>query len=169
MEDGVGDQDPILAAAQGGQNEQNGEDDRAMRDYVMPRMDSNVSPIQLPTIVANNFEIKSHVFQMLTMMGQFGGLPSKDPNKHLRNFDQICSTFKINGATDNAIRLMIFHFSLKDQAKAWYDSLAPGSITTWDELSKVFLSKYFPPGKAAQLMNEIYEFSQFESKSLYKA
>ena len=78
----------------------------------MPRVDQNISPIQLPMINANNFEIKSHVFQMLTMMRQFGGKPTDDPNVHLRNFDQICSTFKINMASDNAIQLRIFPFSL---------------------------------------------------------
>ncbi|KAK2644347.1 hypothetical protein Ddye_019542 [Dipteronia dyeriana] len=90
MEDGFRDQDPILATAQRGKNEQNGEDGRAMRDYVRPRVDPNISLIQLPTIVVNNFEIIVNVFQMLTMMGQFSGFPSEDPNGHLRNFDQIC-------------------------------------------------------------------------------
>ncbi|KAK4853698.1 hypothetical protein QYF36_013169 [Acer negundo] len=139
-----------------------------MRDYVMPRVNQNLSPIQLPVINSNNFEIKSHVFQQLAMMGLFGGKPTDDPNEHLRNFDQVCSTFKVNGALDDAIRLRVFPFSLKDRAKTWYDNLAPRSIAHWDVLAQAFLSKYFPLGRAAQLMNEIYAFSQFETESLYE-
>ena len=156
MEREILNQDSMPPTAQEGQHEQFGENDRVMRDYVMPMVDQNMLPIQLPTINANNFEIKSYVFQMLAMMGQFSGMPTEDPNTHLRNFDQICSTFRINGASDNAIRLRIFSFSLKDRAKAWYDGLTSSSVTVWDELAQAFLSKYFPLGRAAQLMNEIH-------------
>ncbi|KAK1586823.1 hypothetical protein Q3G72_006443 [Acer saccharum] len=124
MDKGALDKNLILAVAQGGQerqnkqNEQIMEDERVIRDYVKPRVDQNISPIQLPMINANNFEIKSHVFQMLAMIGQFGGKPTNDPNAYLRNFDQIFSTFKINGASKNVIQLRIFPFLLKDRAKA---------------------------------------------------
>ncbi|KAM6559046.1 hypothetical protein CsatA_028285 [Cannabis sativa] len=50
---------------------------------------------------------------------QFGRLPSEDPNMHLFNFEELCQTFKMNGVSDDAIRLRLFPFSLRERAKTW--------------------------------------------------
>ena len=71
--------------------------------------------------------------------------------------------------TDDAIRLRLFPFSLRDKAKVWLNSLPPGIITTWEELAQKFLAKYFPPAKTAKLRNDITTFIQFEGESLYEA
>ncbi|XP_020271670.1 uncharacterized protein LOC109846842 [Asparagus officinalis] len=75
----------------------------------------------------------------------------------------------MNGVSDDAIKLRLFPFSLRDKARPWLQSLPPGSITTWDQLSEAFLTKYFPPSKTAQLRNQITTFTQKESESLYDA
>nr|ABD63156.1 Retrotransposon gag protein [Asparagus officinalis] len=75
----------------------------------------------------------------------------------------------MNGVSDDAIKLRLFPFSLRDKARAWLQSLPPGSITTWDQLSEAFLAKYFPPSKTAQLRNQITTFTQKEGESLYDA
>ncbi|KAK4837113.1 hypothetical protein QYF36_002908 [Acer negundo] len=72
-------------------------------------------------------------------------------------------------ASDDVIQLRVFPFSLKDRAKTWYDNLAPRSFAYWDVFAQAFISKYFPPEIVAQLMNEIHEFFQFETESLYEA
>ena len=82
---------------------------------------------------------------------------------------EICDTFKHNGVTDDAIRLRLFPFSLRDKAKVWLNSLPPSIITTWEELAQKFLVKYFPPVKTAKLRNDITTFIQFEGESLYEA
>ena len=87
----------------------------------------------------------------------------------LQFFFKICDTFKQNGVSDNAIRLRLFPFSLRDKAKEWLNSLPVGTITTWDGLAQTFLAKYFPPEKTAKLRNVITTFAQFEMKSLYEA
>ncbi|XP_022851217.1 uncharacterized protein LOC111373002 [Olea europaea var. sylvestris] len=38
----------------------------------------------------------------------------------------------MNGVTEDAIRLRLYSFSLRDKAKAWFQSLPYGSITTWE-------------------------------------
>ena len=77
--------------------------------------------------------------------------------------------FKIVGALQEALRLRLFPFSLRDQARAWLNSLPSDSITTWNGLVDKFFMKYFPSTKNAKLRNEITFFYQLEDGSLYDA
>jgi len=92
----------------------------------------------------------------------------ENPNNHIASFLEKCHTIKMNGVSNDAIRLRLFPFSLKDKAKYWLLNLNANSFTTWDGLSKAFLCKYFPPGKTAKLWNDITSFSQMEVESLYE-
>ncbi|KAJ9166960.1 hypothetical protein P3X46_021649, partial [Hevea brasiliensis] len=93
----------------------------------------------------------------MVQQAQFGGNPSESPHVHLAHFLEISDMLKINGVSDDAIRLRLFPFSLKDRAREWLHSLPPGSITTWDELSQAFLAQYFPPSKATKDDESLYE------------
>ena len=77
---------------------------------------------------ANNFEIKPAIVQ-LVQQNQFGGSLLEDPHAHITNFLQICDTFKINGASDNAIRLKLFSFFLRDKATHWLSTQLLESIS----------------------------------------
>ena len=45
--------------------------------------------------------------------------------------------------------------------------LTPSSITTWDDLSRVFLDRFFPASRVAELRRDIVGIRQMESESLY--
>ena len=139
-----------------------------LSEYAMPNINGAGTSIVRPTVNANNFEIKHGLIHMV-QQAQFAGEDSEDPNEHLANFLEICDTIKINGASEDAIRLRLFPFSLKDKAKVWLNSKAPNSFATWAALSQAFLSKYFPPGKTAKLGNDIISFVQRNDESLYEA
>ncbi|GKC43869.1 transposon Tf2-12 polyprotein, partial [Tanacetum coccineum] len=43
------------------------------------------------------------------------------------------------------------------------------SISTWDDLTTRFLAQFFPPGRTAELRNDILMFQQCQDESLYDA
>ena len=157
---------PIQVPTQG---EANVEVERTLHDYLMPRVDQNISSIRRPTIAANNFEIKAALITMIIATVQFNGLPSEDPNRHLQSFNEVCDTFRYNGMPEDFIKLKLFPFSLKNDAREWLQAHDPDTFISFEQLAQAFLNKYFPPGKAARLRNEITSFSQFDQESLYEA
>ena len=77
---------------------------RTLGDFAMPDISSSFGGIVPPAIANNNFEIKPSIIQMV-QNNQFGGLQGEDPYAHILIFLNVCATFKINGVTDDTIRL----------------------------------------------------------------
>ena len=115
----------------------------------MPILQGLNPGIVRPEIQAPQFELKPVMFQMLQTVGQFGGLATEDPHLHLHLFMEVSDTFKLPGVTEEALRLKLFPYSLRDRARAWLNSLPPDSVATWDDLAERFLKKYFPSTKNA--------------------
>ena len=95
---------------------------------------------------------------MIQSTVQFYGMLNEDPNNHIANFLEICDTLKYNGVSNDALRLRLFPFTLKDKAKAWLKSQSPGSFTNWDGLTRSFLAKSFPPSKTTKVVKELTSF-----------
>ncbi|KAK9673802.1 hypothetical protein RND81_12G190900 [Saponaria officinalis] len=127
-----------------------------------------ISSIVKPAIGANNFELKTSLIQFI-QTEQFGGSPLENPNEHLNSFLDKSDTIKVNGVTEDAIRLRLFPYSVRGNAKEWLRNCAVDSFDTWEKLSNAFLQKFFPPGKTAKLRNDITGFVQYEDESLYEA
>nr|GEY31720.1 reverse transcriptase domain-containing protein [Tanacetum cinerariifolium] len=60
---------------------------------------------------------------------------------------------------NDAIKLMLFSYSLEGAARIWYEKEPPNSILTWDDLVNKFVNQ-FPPSKTTYLKNEISRFTQ---------
>ncbi|KAI5323940.1 hypothetical protein L3X38_033013 [Prunus dulcis] len=65
----------------------------------------------------------------------------------------------IAGISDEAIRLRLFPFSLKERA------LPSASITTWTSLASKFLAKFFPAQKTNHIRKEIMGVQQVEMEN----
>nr|GEZ66382.1 reverse transcriptase domain-containing protein [Tanacetum cinerariifolium] len=89
-------------------------------------------------------------------------------NFGLKN-DMIQQSIKVNGVTDDALRLYLFPHSLTHHATAWFDRLPGNSINTFEQMAKMFLGKYFPPFMMTKLKNEITNFRQRPDESLFEA
>jgi Retrotransposon gag protein len=146
----------------------NDEDNRFLKDFTAPWAGELNMGYIVPTVAANDFELKPALINMISQ-NQFAGLAHEDPNQHLANFEEFCNTLKMNGVTRDAIKLRFFPFSLRDRAKRWLRSSTPTAIATWAQMSAVFLSKYFPPSKTVVLRNQITNFGQKEGECLSSA
>ena len=102
--------------------------ERSLRDYILPSLLGVQPSIRAPGVDANNFELKPALIQMVQANDQFRGTGDEDPTMHLTNFMELCGTLKINDVSDEAIRLRLFSFSLRDKAKHWLVTQPPYSI-----------------------------------------
>ncbi|XP_021747322.1 uncharacterized protein LOC110713162 [Chenopodium quinoa] len=113
--------------------------------------------------VEGNFEIKPQIIQMLPT---FYGLEYENPYKHIDAFLEVCSTFSISDAAADAIRMRLFNFSLKEKAKEWLNNR---NVTTWAQLQKDFLKKFYSIGKLSDMRRAITTFSQKPNELFYEA
>ncbi|XP_021733037.1 uncharacterized protein LOC110699834 [Chenopodium quinoa] len=127
-----------------------------------------LSSIIRPPITAQHFELKPQLIQFISN-DLFAGLPHDCPVSHIDSFLEKCDTMKLNGVTDDAIRLRLFPFSLRDRAKEWLRDEGTSSFDTWDKLVKAFLVKFLGNEKTTRLRNDLQTFKQSDDESLYEA
>nr|GEV10133.1 reverse transcriptase domain-containing protein [Tanacetum cinerariifolium] len=111
-------------------------------------------------------------FEMAINRNDDGVPPPEGPVLYLRTREELCQPTlngRVNGVTDDALRLYLFPHPLTHHATAWFDRLPRNSITTFDQMAKMFLGKYFPPSMVTKLRNEITNFRQRPDESLLKA
>ncbi|XP_048229383.1 uncharacterized protein LOC125369942 [Ricinus communis] len=89
------------------------------------------------------------------------------PVNHIDSFLEKCDTFKINNVSDDAIRLRLFPFSLRDRAKEWLKDEGISTFDSWDKLVKAFLAKFLGQEKTARLRTELSTLRQLDDESLY--
>nr|GEU72728.1 reverse transcriptase domain-containing protein [Tanacetum cinerariifolium] len=142
---------------------------QTMEELCQPTLNGHGGPIAPIAIQATNFGLKNDMIQQVQNSCQFHGIPSDDANKYVDKFLHVTQSIKVNGVTDDALRLYLFLYSLTHHATAWFDRLPRNSINTFEKMAKIFLGKYFPPSMVAKLRNKITNFCQCPDESLFKA
>ncbi|GJR68742.1 hypothetical protein Tco_0014807 [Tanacetum coccineum] len=141
---------------------------RTIEELCQPTLDGQGGPIAPIAIQATNFRLKNDMIQQVQNSCPFRG-PGDDANKHLDKFLHVTQSMKVNGVADDALRLYLFPYSLQHRAAEWFDRLPRNSITTFDQMAKIFLGKYFPPSMVTKLRNDITNFRQEPDESLFEA
>ncbi|GKE65623.1 reverse transcriptase domain-containing protein [Tanacetum coccineum] len=100
---------------------------------------------------------------------KFDGYLRANPHDHIREFLAICNMFKYGETQSEAVKLLIFPFSLCDEAKTWFNELNEESITSWEQMRRAFINRFFPPSLFNRLLLEIKNFSQLVCESLTDA
>nr|GFA17398.1 reverse transcriptase domain-containing protein [Tanacetum cinerariifolium] len=142
---------------------------RTMKELCQPTLNGRGGLIASIAIQEMNFRLKNDMIQQVQNSCQFHGLSDDDANKHLDKFLHVNQSFKVNGVTDDALRLYLFPHTLTHHATAWFDYFPRNSINTFEQMAKMFLGKYFPPSMVTKLRNEITNFRQHPDESLFEA
>nr|GEX87113.1 DNA-directed DNA polymerase [Tanacetum cinerariifolium] len=143
-------------------------DQRTMTQLLQAPTEGYEDAIVVPTITADNFELK-HGLLTLVQNKQFFGHDKEDLHAHIRYFNKITSTLTFLNVSNTSIMLMLFPFSLEGAARIWLKKEPPRSIFTWDDLVSKFINQFFPPSKTTNLRNEITNFQQRFDESFSEA
>ena len=88
---------------------------------------------------------------------------------HLTKLNDIATLFTHEEKIRHYYILKLFPFSLKGDAKDWYNTLAPGCVHSPQDMIYYFSEKYFPAHKKQAALQEIFNFVQIEEESLPQA
>ncbi|CAN6716310.1 unnamed protein product [Malus baccata var. baccata] len=128
---------------------------------------ANTAPLCIQYPVAaqgktDEFELKS---SLLHHIPKYHGLSMEDPNKHLKEFEVVCSSMTPINVDGNILMMKAFPFSLVEKAKDWLYELAPGTVTSWDSMKRAFLEKFFPTSRVILLRKRISGIQQNQGES----
>ena len=135
---------------------------RTMRDHIHPPRVSAPSCIIPP---ADDVAVRPYLVPLLPT---YHGMENENPYTHLRDFEEVCTTFKEGMMDMDLLKLKAFPLTLKDKAKIWLNSLRPRTIRNWAELQAEFLKKFFSSHKTNNLKRKIYTFAAHEGEKFYQ-
>nr|GEU73373.1 DNA-directed DNA polymerase [Tanacetum cinerariifolium] len=113
-------------------------DNRTMAEMLRAPTEGCAEAIVVPPILAEQFELKRSLINMMTS-NQFFGLENDNPHDHIRWDSPLVARKR-----------------------------TPRSITTWDDLVLKFISEFFPPSRTTNLRNEILNFHQKFDESFHE-
>ncbi|KAK1601301.1 hypothetical protein QYE76_018393 [Lolium multiflorum] len=99
----------------------------------------------------------------------FCGTEKESAVEHMTELSTLSGVFSDDVKMRTYFVAKIFPFSLKDDAKTWYNNLPPGSIKSPKELLDVFFRKYFPASAQHAALQRIYNFDQEDGEKLPEA
>ncbi|KAK1662320.1 hypothetical protein QYE76_050479 [Lolium multiflorum] len=99
----------------------------------------------------------------------FCGTEKESAVEHLTELSTLSGVFSDDVKMRTYFVAKFFPFSLKDDAKTWYNNLPPGSIKSPTDLRDVFFRKYFPASAQHAALQRIYNFDQEDGEKLPEA
>ena len=135
---------------------------RTMRDHIHPPRVSAPSCIIPP---AEDIAVRPYLVPLLPT---YHGMENENPYAHIRDFEEVCTTFKEGMMDMDLLKLKAFPLTLKDKAKIWLNSLRPRTIRNWAELQAEFLKKFFSAHKTNNLKRQIYTFAAHDGERFYQ-
>nr|GEU47836.1 reverse transcriptase domain-containing protein [Tanacetum cinerariifolium] len=95
--------------------------DRTMEELLQAPTERYGEAIVIPKILAENFEIKTNLLQ-LVQTNKFHGFERDNPHTDISNFKMMTSTLKYRDVPNDAIKLMLILYSLEGGARIWESS-----------------------------------------------
>ena len=135
---------------------------RFMRDHIHPLRVSTPSCIIPP---AEDVAVRPYLVPLLPT---FHGMENENSYTHIRDFDEVCITFKVGTIDMDLLKLKAFPLTLKDKTKIWINSLRRRTIRSWAELQAQFLKIFFSAHKTNNLKTQIYTFAAHDNDRFYQ-
>ena len=95
-------------------------------------------------------------------------MENENPYTHIREFEEVFTTFKEGVPNMDLLKLKAFPLTLKDKAKIWLNSLRPRTIRNWAELQAEFFKKFFSTTKTNSLKRQIYTYFISVGRGLWR-
>src|SRR3954463_10099785 len=99
----------------------------------------------------------------------FYGKENDDAIEHLTKLTELGGLFTTDERIRNLYVTKLLPFSLKGEARAWYDALPCGSIQSPQDMAISFVDKYFPAHMQHAALQRIYNFKQLQDEHLPKS
>ena len=135
---------------------------KSMREHIHPPRLSAPSCIIPPS---EDVSVRPYLVPLLPT---FHGMENENPYTHIRDFEEVCMTFKEGAIDMELLKLKAFPLTLKDKAKIWLNSLRPRTIRNWTEMQAEFLKKFFSTHKTNTLKRQIYTFVGYDNEKFYQ-
>ncbi|XP_021764024.1 uncharacterized protein LOC110728690 [Chenopodium quinoa] len=91
-----------------------------------------------------------------------------EASRFLKEFHIACAGMKPASVTLDQLKLKAFPFALSSAAKEWLFEVPAGTITTWDQMLKVFAERHFPASLIANIRKEICGIRQDDAETLHE-
>lgn len=98
------------------------------------------------------------MMQFLINSGQFAALSHEDPQAHLYIIIDLTDTFIPIKVSTDYVKLTLFPHSHLGEAKIWLNVESANSITSWDDLARKFLIRFFQSSKTTRHRCDIVSF-----------
>ena len=134
---------------------------RSMRDHIHPLR------VSAPSCIIPHAEDVVVRPYLVPLLPTYHGMENENPYTHIRDFEEVCTTFKEGMMDMDLLKLKAFPLTLKDKAKIWLYSLRPRTIRNWGELQAEFLKKFFSAHKTNNLKRQIYTFAAQDGERFY--
>nr|GEZ17199.1 reverse transcriptase domain-containing protein [Tanacetum cinerariifolium] len=103
-----------------------------MEELLQAPTEGYVEAIVISKILAEKFEIKTNLLQ-LVQTNKFHGFEWDNPHTHISNFKRMTSTLKYKDVPNDAIKLMLFSYSLEGAARIWVNTNSRESSSKTDD------------------------------------
>nr|GEV10503.1 reverse transcriptase domain-containing protein [Tanacetum cinerariifolium] len=117
--------------------------DRTMKELLQAPTEGYGEAIVISEILAENFEIKTNLLQ-LVQINKFHDFERDNSHTHISNFKRMTSTLKYRDVPNDAIKLMLYPYSLEGAARICNQSSVCAATGTYNQVS--------PPNRASNQM-----------------
>ena len=90
---------------------------KSMRDHLHPPQ------VSAPSCIVPLIEKMVIRPDIVPLLPTFHGMENENPYTHIKEFENVCNTFKEDGVVVHLMRLKFFPFTLKNKEKIWLNSV----------------------------------------------